>query len=51
MKICRHCDAVIPDHTQRCPHCRGSHPRGGWMFQAFLIAVVTATALAALLLD
>jgi RNA polymerase subunit RPABC4/transcription elongation factor Spt4 len=51
MKNCRHCGVRIPDHAHRCPHCRGTHPRGGWLFQAFLIALVTATALAVLLLD
>jgi RNA polymerase subunit RPABC4/transcription elongation factor Spt4 len=50
LKTCRHCDAVIPDHTHRCPHCRATHPRGGWQFQAFLVVVVAVTALAALLL-
>ncbi|UCC72608.1 MAG: hypothetical protein JSV86_19970 [Gemmatimonadota bacterium] len=51
MKSCRHCDATIPDHAHRCPHCRGFHPRGNWQFQAFLVALVAATALAMLLLD
>jgi RNA polymerase subunit RPABC4/transcription elongation factor Spt4 len=50
MKECRHCGALIPDYAHRCPHCRGAHPRGGWGFQAFLVIVVTATALAVLLL-
>jgi len=50
MKTCQHCGAWIPDDTRRCPHCKGHHPRGGWQFQAFLIAVVTATAIAVLLL-
>ncbi|UCF18221.1 MAG: hypothetical protein JSU87_09665 [Gemmatimonadota bacterium] len=51
MKYCRHCGSYIPDHTHRCPHCRGTHPRGSWAFQAFLVLVVTATALAVILLD
>ncbi len=51
MKHCQHCEARIPDHTHRCPHCRGMHPRGGWVFQAFLVAVVAAVATAMLLLD
>ncbi len=50
MKNCRHCDASIPDHAQRCPHCRGSHPPANWGFQLFLVLVVTATAAAFLLL-
>jgi RNA polymerase subunit RPABC4/transcription elongation factor Spt4 len=50
MKTCRHCGSLIPDHTHRCPHCRGTHPKGGWMFQAFLVAVVLATAAAMLFL-
>jgi len=50
MKTCRHCGIPIPDLTHRCPHCRGPHPKGRWVFQAFLVAVVTATAIAALLL-
>jgi RNA polymerase subunit RPABC4/transcription elongation factor Spt4 len=50
MKSCRHCGSSIPDHTYRCPHCRGTHPKGGWGFQFFLVAVVTAVAAAMLLL-
>ena len=44
MKPCIHCDAHIPDNAYRCPHCRAVHPRRGWLFQAFLVAVVVATA-------
>lgn len=50
MKHCRHCEIRIPDHAHRCPHCRGMHPRGNWFFQAFLVAVVAATAAAVLFL-
>jgi RNA polymerase subunit RPABC4/transcription elongation factor Spt4 len=50
MKNCRHCDSAIPDDTHRCPHCRGTHPRTGWAFQAFLVIVVAATAAAMILL-
>jgi RNA polymerase subunit RPABC4/transcription elongation factor Spt4 len=50
MKVCPHCDALVPDHTRRCPHCRGAHPRGGWGFQLFLVVVVVATAAAVLFL-
>jgi RNA polymerase subunit RPABC4/transcription elongation factor Spt4 len=50
MKECNHCGAYIPDDTRRCPHCRGAHPRGNWAFQAFLVIVVAATALALILL-
>ena len=51
MKYCNHCQAHVPDGTYRCPHCRGLHPQRGWVFQAFLVAVVAATAAAAVLLS
>lgn len=51
MKTCKHCEATIPEWAKRCPHCRGIHPSGGWIFQAFLVLVVLGTAAAVLLLD
>ena len=50
MKVCPHCDAMVPDDTRRCPHCRAAHPRGDWLLQAILVAAVAATAAAVLLL-
>ena len=49
MKHCKHCGARIPDHSNRCPHCRGAHPPATWLFQAFLVALVAATAAVVLL--
>lgn len=50
MKNCRHCDAMIPDQTHKCPHCRAAHPRGTWAFQIFLVGMVVAAAAAMLFL-
>lgn len=44
MKYCTRCDCKIPDHALHCPQCRQAQPRRGWVFQAFLVVVVAATA-------
>jgi RNA polymerase subunit RPABC4/transcription elongation factor Spt4 len=50
MKYCPHCNAFVPDHSRRCPHCRGMHAPVTWLLQAVLVAAVAATAAVVLFL-
>ncbi|MFQ5888912.1 MAG: hypothetical protein ACE5JR_02545 [Gemmatimonadota bacterium] len=48
MKTCRECDAMIPDHSHRCPHCRERQRRGERVPQLVLVGAALAAAVAVL---
>ena len=48
MKLCRLCDAHIPDHARHCPHCRSRQRRREFLPQLTLVAAAGAVAVAAL---
>lgn len=44
MKKCACCDTRIPDHAERCPHCRKVQPPRNWVLQATLVLIVIGAA-------